>query len=168
MSQVMFKGKPVHTSGAMPSLHKKVPDFLLVDADLQNCSLRTFSGKKKLISTVPSLDTGVCSTMTKKLNEAAKAHPEFLFLTVSADLPFAQKRFCEKEEVQNSKTLSMMRNRDFGRDYGLLLEDGPLAGLLARAILIVNEKDELVYCELVSEITKEPDYSSALRHLKAG
>ena len=165
MTQITFKGKPIHTSGSLPALQRKIPEFRLVDADLNDCSLKRFAGKRKLIATVPSLDTSVCSAMTKKLNDGAKQKPNALILVVSADLPFAQKRFCEREEVNNVQILSIMRNSAFGKDYGLLIQDGPLEGLLARALMVVNEKDELIYLELVSEITNEPDYAAAFAKL---
>ena len=99
--------------------------------------------------------------MTKHFNELAKKHPDLVILVVSADLPFAQKRFCETEQVHNVHTLSMMRNKDFGKAYGILIEDGPLAGILARSVFVLDEKDHILYCELVSEITQEPNYHKA-------
>ena len=158
MAKITFKGEPVHTSGPLPSAHTKVPDFVLVDRDLKDRHLSEWHGKKKLISIVPSLDTGVCSLMTKHMNEMAKKHPNMIFLTISADLPFAQKRFCQAEGVHNVLTLSMMRDKDFGKAYGVLIQDGPLAGLLARTVLLLDEKDHLLYSELVPEIGQEPNY----------
>jgi thiol peroxidase len=163
MTEITFKGNKVHTSGTLPSVHTKAPDFTLVDKDLKDRHLSEWHGKKKLLSTVPSLDTGVCSQMTKHINEMAKKHPKMVFLTISCDLPFAQKRFCDHEGVHNILTLSMMRNKEFGKAYGLLIQDGPLAGLLARSVLLLDEKDHLLYTELVPEITTEPNYS-ALSH----
>ena len=165
MAQVTLKGKPVRTCGSLPQVHIKAPDFKLVDKDLNDRSLHEFQGKKKLIATVPSLDTGTCSLMTKHFNEAAKKHPNCVFLTISADLPFAQKRFCEAEQVHNVQTLSMMRNKDFGKAYGILIEDGPLAGVLARSVIVLDEKDHVLYTELVSEITTEPNYHKAIEVL---
>lgn len=161
MAETKFKGNVIHTQGTLPALHQKAHDFRLVDADLSDRTLADFKGKRKLIATVPSLDTGVCSTMTKHLNSFAKNHPSLLILVVSADLPFAQKRFCGAENVHNVKTLSMMRNKDFGRDYGLLIQDSPLAGILARSLIVLDDKDHVVYFELVPEITHEPDYHKA-------
>ncbi|MBX7065853.1 MAG: thiol peroxidase [Parachlamydiales bacterium] len=161
MAETKFKGQPVRTSGNLPTIHTKAPDFRLIDKDLKEHTLHEFHGKKKLLCTVPSLDTGVCSTMTKHINEFAKKHPNFVFITVSADLPFAQKRFCEHEGVHNVVTLSMMRDKEFGKAYGLLLIDGPLAGLLARSVLVLDEKDHVNYLELVPEITQEPNYHKA-------
>lgn len=166
MASVTLKGTPCQTAGNLPALHTKAPDFQLVDRDLKERTLHEFRGKRKLLTTVPSLDTGVCSTMTKHFNEVAKKHPDFVFLTVSADLPFAQKRFCEAEKVHNVLTFSMMRNKDFGKSYGVLLQDGPLAGLLARSVLVLDEKDHVLYAELVSEITQEPNYHKAIEVLQ--
>lgn len=161
MAETKLKGQPVRTSGNLPAVHMKAPDFRLVDKDLKEHSLHEFQGKRKLLCTVPSLDTGVCSLMTKHINEFAKKHPQFVFITVSADLPFAQKRFCEQEGVHNMVTLSMMRDKEFGKAYGLLLIDGPLAGLLARSVWVLDEKDHVNYMELVPEITHEPNYHKA-------
>ncbi|MFI5335136.1 MAG: thiol peroxidase, partial [Chlamydiales bacterium] len=135
MAKVTLKGSPIHTSGELPAIGSVAQDFTLVDGDLKNRSLKEFKGKRKLISIVPSLDTAVCSLSTKKFNETAKKHPEYIFLTVSADLPFAQKRFCSQEKVENVLTLSMMRGHDFAKNYGILIMDGPLAGVCARAVL---------------------------------
>ncbi len=161
MAEIKLKGQVVHTTGNLPAIHTKAPDFRLVDKDLKERSLHEFHGKRKLLCTVPSLDTGVCSAMTKHVNEFAKKHPNFLLITVSADLPFAQKRFCEQEGVHNVLTLSMMRDKEFGKSYGVLLQDGPLAGLLARSLMVLDEKDHVNYIELVSEITQEPNYHKA-------
>jgi len=162
MAQVTLKGNPIHTHGHLPALHTKAPNFCLVDRDLKDRTLQEFSGKKKILCTVPSLDTGVCSTMTKHFNEAAKKHKDLVILTISADLPFAQKRFCEAEKIQNVLTLSMMRDKEFGKAYGVLITDGPLAGILARSVFVLDEKDDVIYAELVSEITQEPHYQKAL------
>jgi thiol peroxidase len=153
-----FKGTPYHTSGDLPAPHTQAPDFHLVNGELADITLRDFKGKKKLIATVPSLDTGTCSTEAKHLNEYAKKHPQALILIVSADLPFAQKRFCSIEHIHNIHPLSMMRNKDFGKDYGVLIQDGPLAGLLARSLILIDEKDRVIGSHLVTEVTNEPDY----------
>ncbi len=162
MAKLTLKGNPIHTSGQLPALHAKAPDFRLVDKDLKDHTLQEFQGKRKLLATVPSLDTGVCSIMTKHFNEFAKKHPNAVVITVSADLPFAQKRFCEQEGVHNILTLSMMRDKEFGKAYGILIQDGPLAGILARSVLVLDEKDHVIYAELVPEITQEPNYRKAL------
>lgn len=161
MAQFLLKGKPCNTVGNLPAIHMKAPDFQLVDKDLHNRTLHEFQGKKKLIATVPSLDTSTCSLMAKHCNEFGKKHPNFIIITVSADLPFAQKRFCEAEGVHNVLTLSMMRNKDFGKSYGVLIQDGPLEGILARSLIVLDEKDHVLYAELVHEVTQEPNYHKA-------
>ncbi len=167
MAEITLKGKPIHTVGNLPTLNTKAPDFVLVDKDLNDHTLREFQGKRKLLATVPSLDTGVCSAMTKHLNEFGKKHPGTVIITVSADLPFAQKRFCEGENVHNVITLSMMRDKEFGKSYGLLIQDGPLKGILARSLIVLDEKDHVLYTELVPEIAQEPNYHKALEVLQA-
>ncbi len=165
MAKITLKGNPIHTSGELPALNSKALDFTLVDKDLKDVRLVDFSGKKKVITTVPSLDTGTCSLMTKHFSELAKKHTNTVFITVSADLPFAQKRFCSAEGVDNIVTLSMMRNKDFGNTYGLLVVDGPLAGILARSVIILDEHNKVLYTELVSEVTTEPNYSAVEQYL---
>ncbi|NGX26830.1 MAG: Thiol peroxidase [Chlamydiae bacterium] len=165
MANITLKGNPIKTNGQLPLKGSEAPDFLLVDQELGEHSLKDYQGKRKLLSIVPSLDTSVCSTMAKKFNDAMKEHPEVVALVISADLPFAQKRFCNQENVENVITLSMMRNKDFAKDYGVLIEDGPLAGICARAVVVLDENDQVIYTQLVPEITEEPDYESALAHL---
>jgi thiol peroxidase len=163
--EVTFKGSPVRISGSLPRLGIQAPDFVLIDKDLKKCSLKDYSGKRKLISIVPSLDTAVCSLSAKKFNQAIKANPqEGVVLNVSADLPFAQSRFCHAEQVDTIICLSMMGSKDFAEAYGILMLDGPLANLCARAIVVLDENDMVVYTELVPEITQEPNYDKALEH----
>jgi thiol peroxidase len=165
MAKITLKGSPIHTNGNLPSAGTKAADFQLVDADLNNRSLKDFKGKRKMIYIVPSLDTSVCSTSTKKFSDQVKSHPEVTVLVVSADLPFAQKRFCSLENVANIVPLSMMRSNEFAKAYGVLIEDGPLAGICARAVVILDENDHVIYTELVPEIAQEPDYDKALQIL---
>jgi thiol peroxidase len=162
MSTVTFKGTPFHTSGDLPAVGAKAPDFQLVGGNLSDTGLSDHPGKKKLLNIVPSLDTPVCAISTRKFNDHAKAHPDTVVMIVSADLPFAQGRFCTGEKLENVVPLSMMRSKDFARDYGVLLEDGPLAGLTARAVVVLDENDIVVYSQLVSEIAEEPDYQAAI------
>lgn len=166
MNTLTLKGKPVHTAGHVPQVHTKAPQFTLVDKELKEHTLKQFQGKKKVIATVPSLDTPTCSLMTKHLNNLAKKHEDVVFLTVSADLPFAQQRFCETESVHNMLTLSCFRNQEFGKSYGVLLEDSVIAGLLARAIFVLDEKDHILLAQIVPEITHEPDYHQVAEALK--
>lgn len=166
MASLTFKGNPINTNGDLPAVGASAPDFKLVTADLTDVGLADFAGKKKLLNIVPSLDTSVCALSTRKFNEHAKAHPDTVILVISADLPFAQKRFCGNEGLSNVVTLSMMRSRKFAKDYGVLLESGPLAGLTARAVVVLDENDVVRHAELVPEIAQEPDYVTALAALK--
>jgi thiol peroxidase len=165
MATVTFKGNNYHTNGDLPAKGSQAPDFHLVAGDLSDVNLTTYADKKKLLNIVPSLDTPVCATSTRKFNEHAKTHPDTVMLIISADLPFAQSRFCTGEKLENVTSLSMMRSRNFAKDYGVLLEDGPLAGLTARAVVVLDKNNRVRYTELVSEIADEPDYKSALNAL---
>jgi thiol peroxidase len=166
MATVTLKGNPCTTSGSIPAPGTAAPDFVLTGGDLGDVGLTNYKGRKKLISIVPSLDTPVCQTSTQKFNQHAKAHDDTVVLIVSADLPFAQGRFCTGEKLENVVPLSMMRSKDFARDYGVLLDSGPLAGITARAVVVVDENDKVVHSELVPEIADEPDYDAALAALK--
>lgn len=166
MAQITRYGTPIHTNGDLPAVGSAAPDFRLVDAELNDVTLASFAGKKKLLSIVPSLDTPTCSLSTKKFNDEAAAHPNAVILIVSADLPYAQKRFCAAENTEQVKTLSIMRGRQFARDYGVLIVDGPTEGITARAIVVIDEADRVVHTELVPEIRQEPDYAAALAALK--
>ncbi len=165
MANITFKSAPIHTSGELPKVGTKAPDFLLVDKDLKEHTLKDFQGKKKILSIVPSLDTSVCSLSARKFNEAMKNHPEAQVIVVSADSPFAQKRVCDQDNLKNIMTLSMMRSKDFAKNYGVLIQDGPLAGICARAIVVLDEENTVLYTELVPEITQEPNYEKALEVL---
>jgi thiol peroxidase len=167
MATVTLKGNPIHTNGELPAKGARAPDFKLVAADLKDASLATFAGKRKVLNIVPSLDTAVCATSTRRFNQAAGALANTVVLVVSADLPFAAKRFCTTEGLENVVTLSMMRSKDFAKDWGVLLQDGPLAGLCARAVVVLDEKDQVVHAQLVPEIAQEPDYDAALAAAKA-
>ncbi len=162
MATITLQGNEVHTNGDLPSMGNKSPDFLLVNKDLKNIKLNEFYGKKKLLSIVPSLDTPVCAISTKKFSEFAAQRDDVVVLIISADLPFAMSRFCNSESVENVITLSMMRNKDFARDYGILIQDGPLEGISARAVVVLDADNDVIYSELVSEISDEPDYQAAL------
>lgn len=165
MAKITLKGKPTETNGNLPAQGKKAPDFQLADGELHNRSLKDYKGKRKMIYIVPSLDTPTCSLSTKKFNEQVKVHPEVTVLVVSADLPFAQKRMCSQENVKNIIPLSMMHSKDFASAYGVLIMDGPLAGICARAVVVLDENDQVVYTELVPEISQEPNYDKALQAL---
>ena len=165
MATVTLGGNAVQTSGELPGIGANAPAFTLVDKALKDVTLSEFSGKKKLMNIVPSLDTPTCAISTKKFNDHAKAHSDTVILIISADLPFAQSRFCGAEGLENVLTLSTMRGSDFARDYGVLIEDGPLAGITTRAIVVLDSNDKVVYTQLVGEIGDEPDYEKALAAL---
>jgi thiol peroxidase len=165
MATITLQGNEIHTSGELPAVGAQAPDFALVDGELNNRSLADYAGSKKLLNIVPSLDTGVCATSTRKFNEAAAARDNVVMLVISADLPFAQGRFCSTENIDKVVPLSMMRSRNFAKDYGVLIDDGPLAGITARAVVVLDEDDKVVYTELVPEIAQEPDYDAALAAL---
>lgn len=165
MATITLKGNEIHTNGELPAIGSQAADFKLVDAELGDRSLADYAGQRKLLNIVPSLDTPVCATSTRKFNEAAAGQNNVVMLVISADLPFAMGRFCAAEGIDKVVPLSMMRSRNFAKDYGVLIEDGPLAGITARAIVILDESDKVVYTELVPEIGQEPDYDKALAAL---
>jgi thiol peroxidase len=165
MTQITLRGNAINTSGDLPSVGSTAPEFSLVNKDLKDVSLSEWDGRKKLLNIVPSLDTPVCALSTKKFNDYAKSHPDTVMLMISADLPFAMSRFCTGENLDNVIPLSLMRGRDFATDYGVLIEDGPMAGLTARAVVVIDENDTVVYNQLVDEIGNEPDYEAALKAL---
>jgi thiol peroxidase len=162
MAQVTHKGNPIHTNGELPAIGAKAPDFKLTGGDLKDVSLADYRGKRKILNIVPSLDTPTCATSTRKFNASAGKLPNTVVLVVSADLPFAAKRFCTTEGLENVVPLSLMRGKRFAKDYGVLIEDGLLAGLCARAVVVLDEQDKVVYRQLVPEIGQEPDYDHAL------
>ncbi len=166
MSSVTFAGKPIPLNGTFPRAGDKAPAFSLVAPDLKDVGLSDYAGKKKVLNIVPSLDTPVCATSTRKFNETAGALPDTVVLVVSADLPFASKRFCETEGLKNVVPLSTMRGREFMRSYGVEIAQGPLAGVTARAVVVVDQNDTVIYSELVPEIKNEPNYDAALAALK--
>lgn len=163
MAKVTLKGNPCNTNGELPKTGATAADFRLVDQSLQDKTLSSFNGKRKILNIVPSLDTAVCATSTRKFNEKATSLPDTVVLIVSADLPFAMKRFCETEGIKNVVALSMMRSRNFAKDYGVLLQDGPLEGISARAVVVLDENNKVLHSQLVEEIANEPDYDKALK-----
>jgi thiol peroxidase len=167
MATVALDGTPAHTYGTLPAVGTTAPPFELVGTDLRNTTLRDFSGKRKILSIVPSLDTGVCALSTRRFEEKTVGLRNTVVLVISADLPFAQKRFCQSEGIENVKTLSLMRGRGFAKDYGVLITDGAFEGVAARAVLVLDEDDTVLYSELVPDIGSEPDYDAAIRALPA-
>jgi thiol peroxidase len=166
MATVTLQGNVCNTNGELPATGSTAPDFHLVDGKLNDVHLADYSGKKKILNIVPSLDTPTCATSTRKFNEkVADQSGDVVVLVISADLPFAQGRFCESEGLRNVIPLSLMRTRAFAKDYGVLLTDGPLAGITARAVVVIDEHDKVVYTQLVPEIGDEPNYEAALAAL---
>jgi len=165
MAKITLEGNPINTNGDLPTVGSEAPDFSLTKGDLSDVGLADFGGKMKLLNIVPSLDTGVCAASTKKFNEAIASKSNSVALVVSADLPFAQSRFCGAEGIDNVVSLSMMHSRNFAKDYGVLITDGPLAGICARAVVVLDKDNKVVYTQLVPEIVQEPDYDAALAHL---
>jgi thiol peroxidase len=166
MAEITLGGKKIHTSGKLPKIGKKAPDFLLVKRDMSDVTLEDFAGKKKILNIVHSLDTGICAASAKRFNELVKELKDTVILTISNDLPFAQDRFCSAEGIDNVVTLSQLRNRAFGKKYGVEIVDGSAAGLLARAIVVLDQQDRVIYTELVPEVAQEPDYDAAAEAAK--
>jgi thiol peroxidase len=164
MATITFQGKPINTCGDLPAIGSQAPDFKLTNRKMQDIGLEAFAGKRKVMNIVPSLDTPTCATSTRKFNEKAAHLDNTVVLAISADLPFAQARFCEIEGIKHVTALSTFRS-NFAHDYGVELLDSILAGLTARAIVVIDENDQVIYTELVKEIADEPDYASALAAL---
>ena len=167
MARITLKGKEIHTIGELPALKSWAPNFRLVRGDLADVSLSDFEGKVKILNIVPSLDTSVCGLSAKRFDAEVGKLPGVVLINISADLPFAASRFCKAEGLLNIITLSEMRDRAFGRDYGVEIVDGPLAGILSRAVVVVDSADMVVYTEQVPEIGQEPDYEKALAAARA-
>jgi len=166
MANVTLQGKPINVAGKFPQAGDVVPDFTLTNKDLGDVSLKDFSGKKKVLNIVPSLDTPVCQKSTRVFNEKAGALTNTVVLVVAADLPFAMSRFCGAEGLNNVVTLSTFRGRDFHTKYGVDITDSALKGLTARAVVVLDENNKVKYSQLVPEIAQEPDYDKALAALK--
>lgn len=165
MSQVTFHDNPVRVDGNLPSAGSEAPAFRLVDGELGDKSLADFAGKRKVLNIFPSIDTGVCAASVRRFNDLAGKMDNTVVLCISADLPFAQGRFCGAEGLDNVVTLSTMRGREFLADYGVAIADGPLAGVAARAVVVLDENNKVLHAELVGEIANEPDYDAALKAL---
>jgi thiol peroxidase len=166
MATITFKGTPISTTGSLPAVGSKAPDFRLTKGDLSDVSLKDFTGKVKILNIVPSLDTGVCAASAKRFEKETAALKDTVILTVSADLPFAMGRFCQAEGITHVVPLSQMRDRSFGASYGVEIASGPLAGLLSRAVVVLGKDDKVAYAEQVPEIAREPDYAKALEAAK--
>jgi len=167
MSQnVHFQGNPVPVAGHFPQAGEQAQPFTLVTKDLADVSLADYAGKRKVLNIFPSIDTGVCAASVRKFNERSGDTSNTVVLCISADLPFAQSRFCGAEGLSNVVTLSTLRGGEFKNDYGVAITDGALAGLTARAVIVLDGQDNVLHSELVNEITTEPDYEAALAVLK--
>ncbi|WP_176091372.1 thiol peroxidase [Burkholderia ambifaria] len=163
---VALNGQPVKVAGSMPQVGQTAPDFQLVNAEMQDVSLAHFQSQYKIINIFPSVDTPVCGTALRKFNEMASKLNNTVVISVSADVPFAQRRFCAAENLSNVVTLSNFRSPDFGKAYGITMTDGPLRGLNARAVVVLDPQNRVIYSERMGEVTKEPDYSAILSLLK--
>ena len=166
MANVTLGGNATTVNGNFPKAGDAAPDFTLTGQDLKEVSLRDFKGKRKVLNIVPSLDTPVCQTSTRTFNQHASGLNNTVVLIVSADLPFVGKRFCGAEGLSNVVTLSTLRGRDFHQKYGVDITDGPLKGLTARGVVVLDQNNKVLHAELVPEIKQEPNYDSALAALK--
>ena len=163
MAQVTLKGSPVATSGDLPHVGAQAPDFKLTKKDLSEASLADYKGKRVILNIFPSLDTSTCAASVRQFNKRASDLDNTVVLCISADLPFAQNRFCGAEGISNVETLSNFRDGDaFAKAYGVLMEDGPLRGLDARSVVVIDESGKVIYNQLVNEIVDEPDYDAAI------
>ena len=166
MAEVTFKGNPIHTAASLPRVGTIAPDFKVIKADLSPMSLSEFKGRKVVLNIFPSIDTSVCATSVRRFNAEADKLNNTVVLCISRDLPFAQKRFCGAEGLNNVITGSEYRDSNFSDAYGVRIVDGPLAGLLSRAIVVIDEAGKIAYTEQVPEIAQEPDYGKALAAIK--
>lgn len=166
MATITFKGNPLNTSGNLPQPGSLAPDFQLTKTDLSDVSLKDFKGKKVILNIFPSLDTSVCATSVRKFNAEAEKLNNTVVLCVSRDLPFAHGRFCSVEGLDKVVPASELRNNNFGKDYGLIIAEGPLKSLLSRAIVTIDENGKVLYTEQVPEIAQEPDYEKALNSVR--
>ena len=162
MTEITLQGNKINTNGEIPKAGTEAKDFILVDSELNDVSLSAYTGKNIVLNIIPSLDTPVCQKSTKIFNERIESMSDTVVLAVSADLPFAMKRFCANEKLNTVIPLSMMRSRNFAKDYGVLLVDGPLSGITARAVIVIDKNNQIVHSELVSEVANEPNYDDAL------
>ena len=165
MAQITLQGNPIETIGQLPAVNSQAPSFSLTRTDLSECSLNDFAGQTMVLNIFPSIDTSVCAASVRRFNAEASGIDNTVVLCISADLPFAHQRFCEGEGLDRVIPLSVFRSPDFGKNYGVTITSPPLAGLLSRAIIIVDSTGKVVYTEQVPEIAQEPDYGAALAAL---
>lgn len=168
MAQITLKGNPISTCGELPAVGSTAPDFCLTDTNLADVSLNSFSGKRLVLNIFPSVDTEVCATSVRRFNAESSKLENTVVLCVSLDLPFAHKRFCGAEGLEKVHSVSEMRARGFGEDYGVRIKDGPLAGLLSRAVVVIDVNGKVAYTQQVPEIVEEPNYANVLAALNDG
>ncbi len=166
MTTFNIDGNPASTVGDLPEVGEKAPDFLLTKTDLSDITLKDVAGKKVVLNIFPSVDTSVCSASVRRFNSEISSYPNAVVLCISLDLPFAHSRFCETEGLKDVIPVSELRNREFGNTYGVRIADGPLSGLLARAVVVIDENGTIIYSKLVEELKNEPDYEEVLGVLK--
>lgn len=166
MSEITFKGNPIHTGGVLPTIGEKAPSFALTASDLNQKTLADYQGKYVVLNIFPSIDTGVCAQSVREFNKEISSVENTVVLCISKDLPFALSRFCAAEGLENVITLSDFKTEEFANAYGVKIVDGPLEGLLSRAVVIINPNGEIIYTEQVPEIGQEPDYKDALAAIK--
>lgn len=166
MAQITLKGNPIETIGQLPAIGTEAAKFTLVGKDLADVTLEQFAGKTVVLNIFPSIDTPLCAASTRHFNKVAGESDNTVVLCISADLPFAHSRFCEVEGLEDVIPVSVFRDHNFGNDYGARITTGPLAGLLSRAIVIIDKQGKISYTEQVPEIAQEPDYEAALAALK--
>ena len=165
MATITLKGSPIHTVGELPPVGSIAPDFTLTDGELQDVGLASFAGRKKILSMVPSLDTGLCALSAERFSQKVAGLNGVTCLNISADLPFAAGRVCESKNIKNVVTLSTFRSPSFGKTYGVEIVDGPMAGLLSRAVVVTDEDNKILHTQQVPEIGEEPDYDAVLAAL---
>ena len=166
MATITFKGSPFETYSHLPEIGTQAPDFIVTKTDLSEIRLKNYGGKKIILNIFPSLDTSTCASAMRRFNEIATQFSNLLILCISADLPFAQQRFCSAEHLANVLPASIFRHPNFGQDYGAFIIEGPLTGLLSRAVIIIDERGKVIYTEQVKEITDEPNYSGMIAALQ--
>ena len=166
MTMITLNGSPIHTNHELPAIGTQAPDFIVTKIDLSEVHLKNYLGQTIILNIFPSLDTPTCSSAMQRFNEIAAKHKDILILCVSADLPFSQKRFCTAEHLENIVPVSVFRHSEFGKDYGVLIMDGPLMGLLSRAVVIIDAEGKIIYTEQVKELSNEPNYESLAQALR--
>lgn len=165
MAEITLKGNKIHTVGNLPAVGSKAPDFVLTGKDLSDVKLSDMKGKKVVLNIFPSLDTDVCAASVRRFNTEAQSRDNTVVVCASLDLPFAHGRFCTTEGLENVVSASELRDRSFGKNYGVRITDGPLAGLFSRAVVVIDESGKVAYTEQVPEIVQEPNYKAALKAL---